>query len=150
VKIEWIALADGVGQDSRGAFTAIALNQNVFPTPTLPSAAKRAVIVHVAEEPGVLKPGDKFNILFNVFNPHGKVINAQSGQVAIGPVQWPNLPMTADLPAEMILNVSEYGTYRIEAAVQPMDGKEDSKSIEFYVVEAPSIRLDQDPASPAS
>lgn len=135
MKVEWIALADGVGQDSRGAVTAIALSQNVFPVPKLPAVTKRAVVIHITAEPDTLKPGDNFNVTFNVFDPRGKVINAQSGQVIVGPTAWPDLPIVADVPAEMMINVAEYGTYRIEVTIRPNVGEEIVHSVEFYVKE---------------
>ena len=146
MKVEWVALADGVGQDARGAVTAIALSQNVFPTPTLPAVTKRAVVIHITAEPGALKPGDSFGVTFNVCDPHGKVINAQSGQVVVGPTAWPDLPVVADVPAEMMVNVTEYGTYRIEVTIRPNVGEEIVRSVEFYVKE-PNLAAENDSAT---
>jgi hypothetical protein len=138
MKVEWVALADGVGQDTRGAVTAIALSQNVFPAPTLPAVTKRAVVIHITAEPGTLKPGESFGVTFNVCDPHGRVINAQSGQVVVGPTAWPDLPVVADVPAEMLVNVTEYGAYRIEVTIRPNVGEEIVRSVEFYATD-PSL-----------
>lgn len=134
MKIEWVLLADGIGQDSRGAVTAIGLNQNVLSLRSLPEVAKRAVIAHIVEDPGVLKVGDKFNVLFRVVAPSGEVVIAQSGQITIGNMQWPDLPVSSDLPAELVWNVSEYGTYRFEVVVLLGGGPEVSGHADFYVV----------------
>lgn len=141
MKIGWVLLAEGIGQDARAVLTAIGLNQNVLATTALPIVTKRAIIVHIVADKDALKLGDRFNVTFNVTSPSGKIITAQSGQVTVGKVSWPDLPVSFDLPVELVLNVSEYGTYLIEATVQVADGPEMSEHIEFYVVNAP------DPAS---
>ena len=134
--MEWVLLADGVGQDSRGAVTAIGLNQDVLSFPSLPAAAKRAVVAHLTEGAGVLKAGDKFSVMFKVTSPSDKVIVAQSGQVVVGQVQWPDLPVSTSLPVELAINFSEYGTHRIEVTVQAPDGGELNGHVDFYVVKA--------------
>src|SRR5579859_3083663 len=138
MKIGWMLLAEGIGQDSRAVLTAIGLNQNVLATPTLPTVTKRAIIVHIISDAEPLKVGYKLNVTFNITNPHGKIITAQNGQITIGKVPWPDLPVSFDMPVELIFNVSEYGTYLIGAAVQVADGPEMSEQIEFYVVDAPN------------
>jgi hypothetical protein len=138
MKIGWVLLAEGIGQDSRAVLTAIGLNQNVLATPTLPTVTKRAIVAHVVSDTEPLKLGDKLNITFNIMSPRGKIITAQSGQVTIGKVPWPDLPVSIDLPVELVFNVSEYGTYLIGATVQVADGPETIERIEFYVVNAPS------------
>ncbi|SRR6266852_1624174 len=149
MKIGWVLLAEGIGQDSRAVLTAIGLNQNVLPTPTLPIVTKRAIVVHVVSDTDPLKLGDKFNVTFNITNPHGKIITAQNGQVTVGKVPWPDLPISFDLPVELVFNVSEYGTYLIEATVQVADGPEMSEHIEFYVVNAPGPDSAESRTAPA-
>jgi hypothetical protein len=149
VKIGWVLLAEGIGQDSKGVLTAIGLNQNVLATTTLPSVTKRAIVVHVVSDAHTLKMGDGFNVAFKVTNPQGKVITAQSGQVTVGKISWPGLPISFDMPVELVINVSEYGTYLIEATVQVADGPEMAEHVEFYVVNAPDQNSGESIMAPA-
>jgi hypothetical protein len=137
MKIGWMLLAEGMGQDARAVFTVIGLNQNVLATMTLPSVTKRAIIVHIVTGKGELRFGDRFTVTFNITSPSGKIVAAQSGQVTVGKFSWPDLPVTFDLPVELVFNVSEYGTYLIQATVQVADAPEMSEQVEFYVVSAP-------------
>lgn len=134
MKLEYILLAEGLGQDSKGAITAIGLNQNVFATASFPATTKRAVIAHLVHDGKPLQPGDKITLRFTVTSPSGKMIAAQTAQATVGQIAWPDLPVTSDLPAEMLLTLNEYGTYRFEVAVQMPDGEEMTGQIEFYVV----------------
>ena len=136
MRVEWVLIADGVGQDSRGAVTAIALNQNVLAAPMLPTATKRAVIAHVVEESGVLKPGDKFEVTFQVTAPSGDVVSVQKAQVAIGRLQYPDLPVSTDLPVEIVLNLSEYGAHHIEVKVRTAEGDYSEGAVDLFVVRA--------------
>jgi hypothetical protein len=137
MKVEWVLIADGAAQDSRGAVTAVALNQNVLSAPTLPVPAKRAVIAHVAEAPGILKPGDKFEVTFQVTAPSGDVISVQKAQIAVGQLQWPDLPVSTDLPVELLLNLSEYGSHHIEVKVRTAGGDQSEGSVDLFVVPPP-------------
>lgn len=156
MNVEWLLLAEDIAQDLRGTITAVGLNQNVFPTPSLPAVTKRAAVAHIVEEAGLLKPGGKFTVTFKVIDPHDRIVSSQSGQISVGQLQWPSLPVSFDLPVQLMLNVSEYGTYRIEATAQPIDGPEVSNQVEFYVMEAPSAGISEpimtaaSPVPPAS
>jgi hypothetical protein len=149
MKIGWMLLAEGIGQDAKAVITAIGLNQNVLTTVTLPSVTKRAIVVHVVDNTGTLKDGDRFTVTFNITSPHGKVIAAQTGQVTVGKVPYPDLPVSFDLPAELVFNVSEYGTYVIEATVQLSDGPEMSERVDFYVIDAPDPNAAESRVAPA-
>jgi len=141
VKVDWLLLAEGVGQDSKGALTAIGLSQNVLAAPSLPATTKRAVIAHLVEEAGGLKLGDKISVKVRVTSPAGEVISAQNAQAIVGGIQWPDLPMSVDLPVEILLNVSEYGAYRFEVFVQPVGADEMKGEVGFYVVEGPGTEV---------
>jgi hypothetical protein len=134
VKIEWVLLAEGLGQDAKGAITALGLNQNILAAPSLPSTTKRAVIAHLAADDEPLETGDKITLRFSVTSPSGQVIAAQTAQATVGTVPWPDLPVTSDLPVEMLLTFNEYGTHRFEVAVQTTGGEELKGQIDFYVV----------------
>jgi hypothetical protein len=137
MKIEWILLAEGLGQDAKGAITAIGINQNVLATPTLPAATKRAVLSHLAADHTEVKTGDKLTVRFSVTSPSGKVISASTAQVTVGPFAWPDLPIFFDFPVELVVTFSEYGTHRFEVAAQVGDSTETSDHIDFYVVNPP-------------
>jgi hypothetical protein len=138
LNIEWLLLAEDIAQDLRGTITAVGLNQNVFPAPSLPAVTKRAAVAHIVEAAGILNSSDKFTVMFKIIDPRGRIVSSQSGEISVGQLQWPSLPVSFDLPVQLVLNVSEYGTYRIEATAQPTDGPEVSNHVEFYVMEAPS------------
>ena len=137
MKLDWILLAEGLGQDAKGAFTAIGLNQNVLAAPSLPVATKRAMIVHLVADKGDLQPGDQLTLRFSVASPSGQIIAAQTAQAAVGTLQWPELPITSDFPVEMLLNFSEYGTHRFEVAIQVAGREEMRDGVDFYVVAPP-------------
>jgi hypothetical protein len=136
VKIEWVILAEGLGQDAKGALTIIGLNQNVLATPTLPAPTKRAVVSHVVAEQGEVKAGDSLSLRFNVISPSGKVIAANTVQGAIGPFPWPELPLFLDFPAELVISFNEYGTHRFEVTAQIGEADESVGHAEFYVLDA--------------
>jgi hypothetical protein len=135
VKLDWMLLAEGFGQDAKGAITAIGVNQNVVLAPSLPITTKRAVLVHIVDEAGSLKPGGKVHFSFSVHSPSGQVLLAQSGQLAVGEKVWQDLPASVDLPAEFTLTAYEYGVHRITAQINydDIDGVE--YSIPLYVHE---------------
>lgn len=134
MKIGWVLLAEGLGQDAKGAITVIGLNQNIFAASSLPSTTKRAVVAHLVADDKPLKPGDKLTVRFSVMSPSDQVISAQTAQATVGELAWPDLPATSDLPAEMLLTFSEYGMHRFEVAVQTSIGEEMKGQIDFYVV----------------
>ena len=138
MKIEWILLAEGLGQDAKGAFSAIGLNQNVLATPSLPATTKRAVVAHLVDTEGTLNSGDKITLRFSVSSPSGQVIAAQTIQAAIGPRPWPDLPLASDLPVELVLTFHQFGTHKFEVAVQTPDGVEIKESLDFYVLVPPA------------
>jgi len=137
MKLEWIILAEGIGQDAKGATTAIGLNQNILATPSLPATTKRAVIAHLMADQGAMNPGDRVTVRFTVTSPSGHVIAAQTAQATIGQIAWPDLPVYWDLPVELLLTFSEYGTHKFEVSVQTANGQEAEERIDFYVVVPP-------------
>lgn len=145
MRIESVLLAEGVTTDARGALAVIGLNQNIFPTATLPAATKRAILAHIVEDPGIMQPNMRFSFSLKVSDPKGNVILAQTASVAVGQVPWPSLPATTDLPLELALNLSEYGAYRFEVEIQPPgDGAPLTGGVDMYVVrpEEPTVAVD--------
>ena len=109
MRLEWIILAEGLGADAKGALTVIGLNQNVLITPTLPATTKRAILAHFTENGAEAKPGEPIFFRVSFVSPSGKTISAQNGSAQFTLSRWPDIPAAIDLPAEMILNCSEYG-----------------------------------------
>lgn len=134
MKISWVLLAEGMTIDGRGAVTAVGIGQQIFVAPSLPTTTKRAIVIHIVEESGLMKPNSSFNFAIRVTDPKGNVVVAQTASVAVGHIPWPTLPITTVLPLELALNLSEYGAYRFDVQVQPPDGAEPSDgSVEMHV-----------------
>ena len=148
MEIEWILLAEGLGQDAKGAITAIGLNQNVLTAPSLPATTKRAVITHLVAGQGTVKAGDKLNLRFSVTSPSGQVIAAQTAQATIGPLPWPDLPSSSDFPIELVLTFYEYGTHKFEVDVQASDSEQVKGYLDFYVMAAEHPAGQSEPAMP--
>jgi hypothetical protein len=134
MKVEWILLAEGLGQDAKGAITAIGINQNVLASATLPAVTKRAAVAHLITDQAEVGAGGNLSIRFSVTSPSGKVITATTAQATIGPTRWPDLPVTFDFPVELVVTYTEYGRYYFEVTVQSGDSPETSGRTEFYVV----------------
>lgn len=122
-------LAEGFGQDAKGAITAIGLNQSVLVSASLPATTKRAVLIHLVDEEGSLRPGGKLLFSFAVHSPSGRVLLAQSGQLAMGEKVWKDLPASVDIPAEFTFTAYEYGVHRIAAQIN----YDDTDSVECWV-----------------
>jgi hypothetical protein len=135
MRIESVLLAEAVTADARGALAVIGINQNIFLAATLPATIKRAILAHVVEDPGIIQPNARFSFSLKVTGPRGNVILAQTASVAVANVPWPSLPATTDLPLELALNLSEYGTYRFDVEIQPPgDGDLLTGHVDMYVV----------------
>jgi len=111
-------LAEGLGQDAKGAITLISVNQNLLIAPSLPAITRRAVFAHFVVAEGDLKSGDQMDFKVSAISPAGEVISAQQGQGTVGDPMWPELPLTLDFPVQLALNCKEYGEYRIQLDVQ--------------------------------
>jgi hypothetical protein len=132
-------LAEGFGQDAKGAITAIGINQSVLVAQSLPATTKRAVLVHLVDEEGSFRPGGKLHFSFAVHSPSGRVLLAQSGQLAVGEKKWQDLPASVDLPAEFALTAFEYGTHLIVVQIQ-YDGTDGLEcSVPLYVHEPTDV-----------
>lgn len=133
MKLGWIVLAEGIGADAKGALTAIGLNQNILNTSGLPALTKRAVIAHFIGEdaPGV----GEISATFTVTSPSGNVIfaNTVAMKVSGEAPPYPDLPISLDIPADMVLPVSEYGEHRIGISANFPDGSIAEGSVVLYV-----------------
>ncbi|WP_162834316.1 hypothetical protein [Amycolatopsis circi] len=138
MRIKWILLCEGFGLDSKGALTAIGLNQNVVASETLPVQTKRAIIIRLIDENEPAYQG-VMTISFSVISPTGKVVSANTANVSIGPKKFSDLPGTGEIPAELILNLSEYGTYRVSAEIRLEDDRVETVAEYLYVVSSPGL-----------
>lgn len=138
MKLEWVLLAEGLGQDSRGAVTAIGINQNVLVVQKLPATTKRAIIAHIIDEDNSLNSGDKLSFRFRVISPSGETVSTQGGQILLGERLHPDFPLAVDMPVEVIFDVAEYGRYRLTMALNLPDGEQLTGEALLYVKEAPS------------
>jgi hypothetical protein len=149
MKVEWMLLAEGLGQDAKGAITAIGIDQNVLASPVLPTTTKRALVTHLTAEQDEVRTGDKLTLRFSVTSPSGKVIAATTTQATVGSFPWPELPTFLDFPAELVVTFNEYGTHYFEVAVQAGDSAETSGRVDFYVINPPDPQVQSLPANAA-
>lgn len=137
MKLEWVLLAEGLGQDARGAVTAIGINQNVLTVQKLPVTTKRAIMAHITGENDSLNSGDKLSFRFRVISPSEDTVSTQGGQILLGERPHPELPVSIDVPVEVIFDVTEYGPYRLTMTLNlPNDEQETGETV-LYVKEAP-------------
>jgi hypothetical protein len=132
MKIEWVLLCEGIGQDAKGALTAIGLNQNVVIGTTLPAITKRGLIVHIGGVDLVTESEVVFHI--DVIAPGGDTLLTQGGKIKIGEKVFPDLPTAFDIPTEFLLQLPSYGTYQVQATVGFPDGTELKESTELYLM----------------
>src|ERR1700728_4346746 len=142
MKLEWIILAEGLGQDAKAAVTVIGIGQNMLLSPTLPALTKRAILAHFVENGSddagsAVKAGDQLVFSVRVTSPSGKVITAMNTPATLAPKVWPDLPASIDMPAEMVFTCPEYGRYEISVDASLPSGDAIGGSIDFYVREAP-------------
>lgn len=139
MKLRWMALAEGLGTDAKGALTLIGLSQNVFSASEYPATTKRAVLLHLAEDDASESTAGRIRIYYSVKDPSGAVVLAQTIEVQVGARAIPDLPAHADIPAEFILTLEAPGTYRICADITWPDGSAESTEVPLYVIPRPSI-----------
>lgn len=134
MKIEWMVLAEGLAQDSKGAFSLIGLNQNLMFADKLPTQTKRAVVVHLtgSSTDAAVEMGSA-SFTFALKSPEGATLIAQSGQIQGADFPFPDLPATADIPFDVVAPIPEYGTYLIQFDIRFATGETESSGIQFYV-----------------
>jgi hypothetical protein len=141
-------LAEGFGQDAKGAITAIGLNQSILIAGSLPATTKRAVLVHLVDEEGSVRPGGKLHFSFAVHSPSGRVLLAQSGELSVVEKVWKDLPASVDIPAEFTFTAYEYGAHRIVAQIHYDDADSVECSVPIYVHEPISVSTTMPPERP--
>jgi hypothetical protein len=144
-KLEWVILAEGIGRDSRGAFTLIGVNLNVFSPPSLPASTRRVVFAHFVDQEhvtGTIRFGIK------VISPSGETVMANQAQVSLhSDVPWPNLPVTCDIPFEVAIVFNEYGAYRFEVSARGPKDETMSSHVYLNVEKVQSADSLSEPAS---
>lgn len=138
MNLEWIILAEGLGTDAKDAVTLIGLNQNVFMTPVLPAPTKRAVVAHLLLEDEEVFLGASARFAMRVEAPSGTVLSASSGGGELSPGLNPDLPSTLDIPAQMALMITEYGTHKIIVEITGPFGDQCKGEVLLFVAPPPS------------
>ncbi len=108
MKLDGVLLCEGVGQVARGAFTFIAVHQNVLVAESLPHVEKRTIVLLLSED----RPSDRplanpsGTASFRVLSPDGTIPFAITQQV---------------LAAEVLVQAPEFGEYRIQCEITSPD-----------------------------
>jgi hypothetical protein len=138
MKLEWVLLAEGIGQDAKGAATLIGLNQNVLMAP-LPATTKRVVVAHIVFDDDELNEpnGAELQFFVRVEGPSGDVLNAISGRGEVAGRQWPDLPAVLDVPAELVVTADEYGPHEMIVEVVGPKRNRARGSVTLYVKPPP-------------
>jgi hypothetical protein len=127
MKLDWLIMAEGIGQDAAGVLTLIGINQNVLVTSALPAVTKRALVAHVLDDGSTLSEGAVLTAVFSATSPSGDVLASLEGKATVGRRRLSDHPVTLDLPAEVPLQITEYGTYmlgvRVSAANESVTGE---------------------------
>jgi hypothetical protein len=140
VKISWLILAEGLAQDSKGAYTVVGINQNILLTSTVPTQTKRAIIAHltaVSEDSGQKMNGASFT--FSILSPSKVTLSAHSGQAAEASFPFPDLPATVDIAADFMVPITEFGEYQICLEVRFADG-DVARAVESLYVMRPPVQ----------
>jgi len=142
MRLEWILLAEGAGTNAVGNVSAISINSNVFPTPSIPASTKRVVIAHFIGEPGESADlaGQDITIDARVLSPSGNVALANSATGKFGSPTWPELPSAMDIMIELQLRITEYGAHDVVVSAQAESGAVMEGRIQLHVMEPPPGR----------
>jgi hypothetical protein len=138
MRLDYALLAEGVGQDSRGAITLIAVDQLILATATLPIQVNRVLAMRAIEETNELQDAT-VTLRLTVLSPSGDTISATSGMGALGPRLFADVPGMLNVQSMFAFLATEYGEYKINAHVTAAGGTELSVSIPFNVRKAPSV-----------
>lgn len=123
MRLDGVVLCEGVGQDARGAFTFIAVNQNVLVAESLPHVEKRTVVVLLSED----RPSDRpltnpsGTASFRVLSPTGTIAFAITQQVPPLQRRWSDIAANLILAADVLVQAPEFGEYRIQCEITSPD-----------------------------
>lgn len=115
MKFDFLALAEGAAEDSRGAITLVGVNQNLVVSPTLPTPFRRTLFAYVSEEEGQapLPSGTPIAMAFRAESPSGNVVVAGTGAGALGNKPYPDLPGAVQFAVDLAGVAGEYGAYKL-------------------------------------
>ena|SRR5215831_69974 len=137
MRLEWILLAEGIGNNASGAITAISINQNVFMAARLPAVTKRAVLVHFVADPAEADElsGKEIELSAQVVDPSGHTIVAATVPGVFPPRLWTDLPGGLDISTEIPIRVTSYGTYELRISARAPGQPDVSATTYLYVRE---------------
>lgn len=135
MRIGYVLLGEGLGADAKNALTVIGLNQNILMGSALPTVTKRAVVLHLEDVD--FPSGSTAEVSFTVRAPSGRVLMAQTTGFSVGERVFDDVPVTADIPAEFMLNVTEYGPHVIVVEVRPQGADVLTAEVSLYVRQPP-------------
>jgi hypothetical protein len=124
LEFDWLGIADGSTNDSRGLLSLVGIGHNVIIAPTFPHQAQRVLVAIIFDEQGTaLSEGTAVNLDFRVTSPSGRTLSANNQTVNIGPNTAP-IQLPPDLPSRgfqvvfgLGLQVTEYGVHTVRAAI---------------------------------
>ena len=137
MRISTFFLADGIAQDSTGAFSAIRLGQSVIYAPVLPTQTKRAVYLSVSDDHDEFNDHRSVSRSIVITSPSGGEVSRVDAVYPLAPKPYLDLPGDLPMPAEFVLELHEAGRYIITATVFSEDGSQVEDSLALYVVESP-------------
>lgn len=131
MNIDWLILAEGHTFDSRGAITAVGLNQDVLIPERLPATPHGVILARISGDD--LTTAETLHFKLVVLAPDGGVVFAQNGQA---PVATPPLevPPKINVAMDYQLTVTDYGEHIIKLSVYSEKGGEDEAQAPLWVV----------------
>jgi hypothetical protein len=140
LRVEWLGLAEGSTQDSRGALALVGVNQNIIQTPSLPHTMKEPFVLHVADDDGnILTEGTDVTVDFRVESPTGTILSAVRSAAKLSQKSFSSVPAVyLQFVAESLLRFEEYGMYTVRCTVETVDGHSTSEEKRLYVIEPPA------------
>jgi hypothetical protein len=137
LRVEWLGLAEGSTQDSRGALALVGVNQNVIQAHSLPHTMKEVFILYVADDDGnTLTEGTDVTVDFRVESPKGTILSAVRSAAKLSQKSFSSVPAVyLQFVAESLLRFEEYGMYTVRCTVETTDGHSASEEKRLYVIE---------------
>ena len=136
--LDYVIVAEGIGQDSRGAVTLIAVDQVALIAQTFPVSVSRFLVVRAIEENvGELLPGADLSMRFTVASPSGDIVAAGSVAGKGGERVLPGIPVAIQVILQVQFQAPEVGTYRLAVTLSASAGSEVSAHTYLYVLSPP-------------
>jgi hypothetical protein len=141
VKIEWVLLAEGLTQDARGAITVVGLNQNIQVTDVLPAQTKRVILVHIGASEGEFKGDEVVDLAFRfwVRSPSGEIVSVHTIQTSSEIKSEVKISPSVDIPIQIGMALTEYGTYEIGVSVTYSSGEVEEVVVPLLVASSSNV-----------